>query len=109
MKTFGELKNFTLLNDNCYIYTENLKFQVYESSPTQFNISTIDDQAPVIKFEERCKNIFTVAVVDKCDQSYTIAYHKSFEFKLTDNISDLLNVFPNGKYINIIVEDLISI
>ena len=70
MNIFRELKNLALekINEGKLSYTfGDLNFQFYESNVCEFNISTITADFPVIKFEERSDEIFTVAVAEKME------------------------------------------
>jgi len=70
LNIFRELKNLALekINEGKLSYTfGDLNFQFYESNVCEFNISTITADFPVIKFEERSDEIFTVAVAEKME------------------------------------------
>ena len=111
MHIFRELKNLALekINKGELSYTfGDLNFQFYQSSVCQFNISTITADFPVIKFEERSDEIFTVAVAEK-NGTEKILYAKSKQFQMDDSITTLLQYFDYGKDINIVVGDLLKL
>ena len=99
MNIFRELKNLALekINEGKLSYTfGDLNFQFYESNVCEFNISTITADFPVIKFEERSDEIFTVAVAEK-NGTEEILYAKSKQFQMDDSITTLLRYFDYGK------------
>ncbi len=106
MKTFYDLKEKLIdisKSKKNFCKLGELNFQIYESHICQFNIQTRNYRYPVIKFEERSKDIFTVAVTET---SEVIEYSKSHSFNINDSIDTLLDIFPSGQDINVIVEEL---
>lgn len=109
MRKFSELKKF--MNDNLqkeklYFKLFGTRFQVYQNG-TDMNISAGTSFGAVIKFEERQQNIFTVAVAN--NEECIINYGNSKSFSLEDDITSLINAFPDGYFIDEVVAALLSI
>lgn len=115
MKSFNDLRNFALKKAEkgqmFYVVKVNGKsitMQIYSSTnPIQANMS-VDSEQPVIKFEERTKGKITVAV-SYHDNPEIIGYGRSKDFDVDDHLYKLLEVFPEGVNISIIVAALLSI
>lgn len=109
MRTFLELREYSkqhLQKGDLHFSHGNARFQVYEKSETQLNIS-IKNSLPVIKFEERRQDFFTVAVAT--DEEGIINYAKTKQYSMNDHIVELTKDFPDGFLIDDVVSTLLSI
>ena len=109
MRTFLELREYSKQNlqkGDLSFSHGNARFQVYNKSEIQLNIS-INKSLPVIKFEERYQDFFTVAVAT--DEEGIINYAKAKKFSMNDNIVELIKDFPDGFLIDDVVSALLSI
>jgi hypothetical protein len=109
MRKFSDLKNFmseNLKNEHLEFTLYDAHFQVYRNH-TDMNIAIKDSVEAVIKFEERHPSIFTVAVT--FDKKCIINYARSKEFKLDENITSLIESFPDGYLIDDVVAALLKI
>ena len=96
-----------LQKGNYCITLYGARFQVYEKG-TAMNISAGTSSEAVIKFEEIQPNTYSVAVAS--NERGSISYgRKSKLFSLDDDITSLINVFPEGHFIDEVVAALLCI
>lgn len=110
MRTFLELKNYSmqqLKKRNLSFKVNNAKFEVYDSSDFCQLYIAFNNGPAVIKFEQSLPEIFCVAVSfgDKQD----IIHGKSEKFEMDDNLTRLIDVFPDGYLIDEVLSVLLSI
>jgi hypothetical protein len=82
-----------------------MRLQIY-SRGNQFNIA-INNYPPSIKFEERELGIYTV--ITAFHERDNIDYSQEKNFSMDENITKLLDVFPDAFLINEVVTGLLDI
>lgn len=102
MDMINELKNLaeqTLAQKNIWIYCGKELIQVYENRLTgggvQFNVTLDTHHLPTIKFEERSRGKFTVAVAP--EDGASICYTQAKVFTVDEPIEHLAAAFPQSE------------
>lgn len=115
MKCFKDLRNFVLdkakegqTSYKVIVNDKSIAMQIYsETAYIQANMR-VGGGSPVIKFAEKISGEISVAVSYYNDPEI-IKYGKSKDFELDDHLYKLLEDFPDGVDISIIVAALLSI
>ncbi len=115
MKSFNDLRNFVskkaeeeLRSYVVKVNGKSVNMQIYANTNCIEANMSVDSEKPVIKFDERTKGKITVAV-SYCADPEIIKHGKVKDFDVDDDLHKLLDTFPEGVNIRIIVAALLSI